>query len=140
MNLKEFRYPFSFRWILLSSILICACVVLAIMILGINIYIFVITSLPQILIFFAIKYKLYKSLDVIDGNPLLFFGEGEDVEKRGFLYTILLVLLVFFGFALPFILLFVMTPLMWFIALLSFIVGINAPELILYTLSRCRRV
>jgi len=96
--------------------------------------------MPQTLLFLAIKYRLYKSLDVVDGNPLLFFGESEDIKRSGFLYTVLLVLLAFFGFALPFILLLIMAPLMWFVSLLSFIVGINAPELILYLISRSQRI
>jgi len=106
------------------------------MVLGVDIHIFIITSMPQIFLFLVIKYRLYKSLDVVDGNPLLFFGESEGVEKSSSLYTLLLVLLAFFGFALPFILLLIMAPLMWFVSLLSFIVGINAPELILYLISR----
>jgi hypothetical protein len=106
--------------------------ILAIIVLGVKIYLFIIFSLPQLLLFLAIKYRLYKTLDVVDGNPLLFFGEGEDVGKSGSLYTVMLIFLAFFGFALPFILLFVMEPFMWFVSLLSFIVGINGPELILY--------
>lgn len=129
---KTFQYPYSFRWILLSFILVCVSLILAIIVLGIKIHLFIIISLPQFLLFLAIKYRLYTSLDVVDGNPLLFFGEGEDVEKRSSLYTVMLIFLAFFGFALPFILLFVMEPLMWFVSLLSFIVGINGPELILY--------
>jgi hypothetical protein len=137
LNLKRaFQYPFSLRWVLLSFILVCASVILAIMVLGVDIHIFIITSMPQIFLFLVIKYRLYKSLDVVDGNPLLFFGESEGVEKSSSLYTLLLVLLAFFGFALPFILLLIMAPLMWFVSLLSFIVGINAPELILYLISR----
>lgn len=141
MNLKRtFQYPFSLRWVILSFILVCASVILAIMFLGVNIHLFIITSMPQTLLFLAIKYRLYKSLDVVDGNPLLFFGESEDIKRSGFLYTVLLVLLAFFGFALPFILLLIMAPLMWFVSLLSFIVGINAPELILYLISRSQRI
>jgi len=141
LNLKRtFQYPFSLRWVILSFILVCASVILAIMFLGVNIHLFIITSMPQTLLFLAIKYRLYKSLDVVDGNPLLFFGESEDIKRSGFLYTVLLVLLAFFGFALPFILLLIMAPLMWFVSLLSFIVGINAPELILYLISRSQRI
>ncbi len=83
--------------------------------------------------FTAVKVKLYKKLDATDLNPLLYFG---DSEQESSFYAIMLIALVFFGFALPFLLLFLLETIMWFISLLSFVFGINMPELILFVYSK----
>lgn len=127
-----FRYPFSRRWIILSLFLCIASLFLAFAILGIQVYLFFILAFPQVLLFTMIKIRLYKKLDSTDLNPLLYLSES---ARESTFYPIMLVTLVFFGFALPFLLLLLLDPVMWFISLLSFVLGINAPELVLYFLS-----
>lgn len=126
---NTFKYPFSFRWIVLSLILVILSVILVLAALGTHIILFLVLMLPQTVLFTIIKYKLYKKIDVVNSNPLLFFsldGEG------GSLCAVMLVSIVLFGFAFPFILLFLLEPVMWFVSVLSFVAGINLPELFLY--------
>jgi hypothetical protein len=96
-------------------------------------HLFLVLAFPQIILFTWVKYKQYQTLETIDGNPLIPIGEA---ESGGFLNVFILVLFVFFGFALPFILLFLLDPITWFNSILSFVVGINMPELILYMLGK----
>ncbi|MEM2589401.1 MAG: hypothetical protein QW670_05280 [Candidatus Bathyarchaeia archaeon] len=135
--MKEvYKYPFSRRWVLLSLFLSICSFFLALIILGVKIYLFLFLALPQVLFFTAVKARLYKKLDATDLNPLLYFGGG---EQESSLYVTMLIMLVFFGFALPFLLLFLLEPVMWFVSLLSFVFGINMPELILFFLAMRRK-
>jgi hypothetical protein len=96
-------------------------------------HLFLALAFPQIILFTWVKYKHYQTLNIMDGNPLIPIGEA---EGGSLLNVFLLVLFVFFGFALPFILLFLLDPITWFNSILSFVVGINMPELILYMLGK----
>lgn len=128
---KAFRYPFSRRWVILSLILSVSSFVLAFLVLGFHVYFFLVLALPQVLLFTFVKNRLYRKIDATDLNPLLYFGGGGD---GGIIYVVMLISLVFFGFALPFILLLFLEPVIWFVSILSFVFGINFPELILFTL------
>lgn len=134
--LRNFKYPFAFRWVLLSFILFFSSFVFACVIsfdqLNLFLLFLFLTSL-QVSLFTLVKYRRYRVMDKTGDNPLMPFFDGGS-ENDGSLSLILLIIFVFFGFSLPFLLLLLLDPFVWFISLLSFVAGINFPEIILYLL------
>jgi predicted membrane channel-forming protein YqfA (hemolysin III family) len=59
----------------------------------------------------------------------------EDEERTSKRYVLYIILVLILGLSLPFLLLFLVDPLMWFLIITSFVAGINIPEIILYVRS-----
>jgi hypothetical protein len=85
-------------------------------------------------LFLSVKLYLYSKLNEDVDHPLMPSIDLEG-EPGSILRVIFLIILVLFGFALPFLVLAFVDPITWFALLTGFIAGINLPELILYTYS-----
>jgi hypothetical protein len=56
----------------------------------------------------------------------------EDEEPASKRYVLFIISVLILGLSLPFLLLFFVDPLIWFLIITSFMAGINIPEIILY--------
>jgi hypothetical protein len=91
----------------------------------VEILVYIMLSFIFTVFFFFVKVRLYS------GNIRQSYKieDEEPVSKR---FILLIILVLIFGISLPFLLLFLVDPLIWFLIITSFIAGINIPEIILY--------
>ncbi|MEM3629426.1 MAG: hypothetical protein QW667_03545 [Candidatus Bathyarchaeia archaeon] len=131
---KKFVYPYGFRWVIISLILVSLCFIFNGLVLIDEIYFFLLYTFVVTGLFLPVKFLLYKRLDESVDHPLLPAVDLEG-EPASILRTIFIVIVVLLGIAFPFLILAFMDPLTWFVSLTGFIAGINLPEPILYIYS-----
>lgn len=91
----------------------------------IAILLYIVLSFLFSVFFFFVKVKAYSK----NARPQYRIENEETVSKKVVLFIILV---VFLGISLPFLLLLLVDPLIWFLIITSFIAGINIPEIIFY--------
>jgi uncharacterized membrane-anchored protein YhcB (DUF1043 family) len=91
----------------------------------VEILVYILLSFIFTVFFFFVKVRLYS------GNIRQSY-KTEDEEPASKRFILLIILVLIFGISLPFLLLFLVDPLIWFLIITSFIAGINIPEIILY--------
>jgi hypothetical protein len=133
------QYPYSVRWVLLSLVLVSACFILAFFALAQYYLLFLFYTIAVAFPSILVKYFLYRKLKTAGDNPLIpiIDVEGESVSN---LSIALIVILVFLGFAFPFVLLLLTDPITYFAVILGFVAGINLPEVILYAYSHSKKI
>jgi len=90
-----------------------------------SVFLYILLSFVFTVFFYFIKVKLY-SENIRQPYKM---GDEEPVSNR---FLLLIILLLIFGISIPFLLLFFVDSLLWFLIITSFMAGINIPEVILY--------
>lgn len=123
----EFKYPHTRKWVMFSCLLIALSVVFVLFVLGdlFSILLYILFSFVFTVFFYFIKARLYSAST---RQP----RENEDEERGSRRYVLLIILVLILGLSLPFLLLFFVDPLIWFLIITSFMAGVNIPEIILY--------
>ena len=137
LNLKRasFKYPFSKKYVLLSSALVILAIVFVF--LGLNdivliLLFFVYLSFSSIF-FLVLKFRFYsRKMEEELQNE---YVQEPSHRETGFLAILLIMLLI--GMFAPLLLLLFLSPSIWFILIIGFVASINIPEIILYIYS-CR--
>jgi hypothetical protein len=121
------KYPHTRKWVLFSGLLVAFSVVFVLLVISdvVEIFLYIALSFVFTVFFYFVKIKLYS------GNTRQQY-KTEDEEPASNRFILLIILILILGLSLPFLLLFVFDPLIWFLIITSFIAGVNIPEIILY--------
>lgn len=135
---KKFSYPYSMKWIVISLVLTFFSFVFAIIYLSGYVFLFLLYTGIVTALLTLVKYSLYSKFGKVVDTPL-FPPLDMDEEPHSGWMVIFLVVLIFLGLIVPFLMLAVVDPVTWFTLLIGFVAGINIPELILYAYSRSQK-
>jgi len=137
---ESFEYPFSKGWVYASGLMTVLSVIFGVFMLSeeglfaLLLYL-AFTSLLTVVVL-ALKFYLYslRGREASETPPVEM--EGEPPRRRWRWSLILILCLAIAALFVPLILLMVLEPLWWLIAIVSYVPAVNIPEIILYFYSR----
>ena len=135
---KRFCYPYSMKWIAISLVLTSFSFAFAIIYLSVYVSLFLLYAGIVTALLTVVKYSLYSKFGKFVDTPL-FPPLDMDEEPHSGWTVIFLVVLIFLGLIVPFLMLAIVDPVTWFTLLIAFVAGINIPELILYAYSQSQK-